>query len=69
MLKDAHMDKRNKREFAVTLRNWREKNELSMMQLAVKVGVSLQTVYRWERGDNLPSKLAAEKFRTLGIPA
>lgn len=35
-------------------------------QLAAKVGVSAETVRRWERGINQPSALAQEALERLG---
>ena len=35
-------------------------------QLAAKVGVSAETVRRWERGINQPCALAAEALEKLG---
>lgn len=40
---------------------------LSQEALAHKIGVTFQTINRWERGLNKPSPLALEKIRKLGI--
>lgn len=37
----------------------------SKERLAAEVGVSLQTIYRWERGDVKPSQLAVNKLQEL----
>lgn len=47
------------------IRNFRESLELSQEKLAQLIGVSVQTVNKWERGHNSPSQLAVEKIKQL----
>lgn len=49
------------------LRQLRSTNGWSMETLAKKIGVSLQTVYRWENQKTIPSQLAREKLEFLGV--
>jgi putative transcriptional regulator len=47
------------------IRKAREALGLTQQQLAVKLGVVVATVYRWEARKAKPSPLATEKLRTL----
>ena len=47
------------------LKHLRKNNGWSQEDLARNLGVSLNTVQRWEMGKNKPSKLAIEKIRPL----
>ena len=55
-------------ELADAIKKIRDENGWSMETLARRLGVSLQTVYRWEKGTK-PSPLAKEKLGELGIRA
>lgn len=39
--------------------------EMTRQEMAVKLGVSISTVARWEDGDNRPSKLAMSRILEL----
>jgi len=56
----------NREPISNIIKRFREKNDWSQEALARKVGVSLQTVYRWENGTVKPSPLASEKLKQLG---
>jgi transcriptional regulator with XRE-family HTH domain len=47
-----------------TIRQLREERNWTQQDLAVKLGVSLATVYNWERGKYEPR---ASQFRALGL--
>jgi transcriptional regulator with XRE-family HTH domain len=47
------------------LRHLRKKRGWSQEELARNLGVSLNTVQRWEMGRNKPSRLAIEKLQTF----
>lgn len=55
------------------IRQLREDRGLSQQDFATKLGVSVQTVHRWETGKSRPSRLALAKLRELagavGAPA
>jgi transcriptional regulator with XRE-family HTH domain len=56
----ANMDKlTDKLKFCRTKKGW------TLEQMARNVGVSLNTVQRWESGKTKPSPLAMEKLRQL----
>jgi DNA-binding transcriptional regulator YiaG len=48
-----------------TLRRARKSMALTQEQLADKLGVSVVTVNRWERGHNRPSNMAQEVITSL----
>jgi DNA-binding XRE family transcriptional regulator len=51
------------------LKRWRRESRLSLVKVAKVVGVSRQTIYLWERGENLPSKGNFRKLaRCLNVP-
>ncbi len=52
-------------QIADKLRHCRVAKEWTQEQLARNVGVSLNTVQRWESGKTRPSPLAAEKLQGL----
>lgn len=43
----------------------RKKLEISQEMFAHRIGVSFQSVNRWERGLSKPSRLALEKIKSL----
>jgi len=47
------------------IRKLREVLGLSQQELAVKVGVSVSSVHRWESGKTRPHPLAVEKLKAL----
>ena len=49
------------------LKEFRKEYGLSMEKFAAKVGVTLQTVYRWESGKATPSQLAWKALKDLGF--
>jgi len=49
------------------LRNFRDSRGLSRADLAMELGITPITLYRWEMGSSRPSPLAVEKLRTLGF--
>jgi putative transcriptional regulator len=51
--------------FADKLKYCRSRKDWSQEELARNVGVSLNTVQRWESGRTHPSPLAMEKLETL----
>ena len=50
----------------IDIKELRLKLGLSQEALAHKIGVTFQTINRWERGVNKPSSLALEKIKKLG---
>ena len=52
-------------ELADKIRQCRELKGWTQEQLARDLGVSLNTVQRWELGKNQPSPLALEKLQTI----
>ncbi len=44
------------------LKDARAKRGMSQQDLAVAVGVTVATVYRWEKGRAVPSRLARQKL-------
>ena len=52
-------------ELASKIRQCRGRKGLTQEQLARSIGVSLNTVQRWEAGKTLPSPLAMEKLQNL----
>jgi putative transcriptional regulator len=51
----------------LSIREIRDKLNLSQEQLANRLGVSYVTVNRWEKGKTKPSPLALEKIKNLGV--
>ena len=49
----------------IELKNLRKKMKWSQEKLARELGVSYQTVHRWEKGTSEPSQLAMEKIQFL----
>lgn len=52
-------------ELASKIRQCRGHKGLTQEQLARNIGVSLNTVQRWESGKTTPSPLAMEKLQSL----
>ena len=52
-------------ELADKIRQCRELKGWSQEQLARELGISLNTVQRWESGKNQPSPLALEKLQSI----
>ena len=52
-------------KFADTIRQCRDLKGWTQEQLARNVGVSLNTVQRWESGKTIPSPLAMEKLQKI----
>ena len=52
-------------EFANKIRECRNRKHLTQEHLARNIGVSLNTVQRWESGKTIPSPLAMEKLQNL----
>ncbi len=52
-----------KNNFPVLILTLRKRLGLSQEKLAAKLGVSFQTVNRWERGRTQPSKLALQVIK------
>lgn len=55
----------NMPQLASKIRQCRGRKGLTQEQLARKIGVSLNTVQRWESGKTTPSPLAMEKLQSL----
>lgn len=51
---------------SIDIKEIRLKLGLSQEALAHKIGVTFQTINRWERGLHKPSSLALEKIKKLG---
>ena len=51
----------------MTLREFRESNDLTLEQFAVKIGVCAHTLQRWERRKTRPGPLARRQLRQLGF--
>ena len=41
--------------FAEAFRNWREKHNFPLKQIAIELGVSIATVQAWESGQRFPT--------------
>lgn len=52
-------------DLAQVVRSVRERLGLTQQELAVRLGVALPTVSRWENGRHRPSKLALDKIEAL----
>jgi len=52
-------------QLARKIRQCRRLKDLTQEQLARSIGVSLNTVQRWESGKTQPSPLAMEKLQSL----
>lgn len=63
-----NMDKAAK-PLSETIREFRESKGWSQQYLAGMLGVTLQTVWRWEHGVSAPSQLAMRVLRGLGVSA
>ena len=50
---------------AERVRRLRARLGISQAELGIEVGVSLQTIYRWEHGRSRPSPLAEKALRGL----
>lgn len=50
---------------AIDIKNLRQKLGITQESLANKIGVTHQTINRWERGAFKPSRLALEKIKQL----
>jgi len=46
----------------MTLREWREKKGLTMVELARMLGVDKSAVSRWESGERFPSRRSLKKI-------
>ena len=53
------------KEIAARIKQCRALKGLTQEQLARSIGVSLNTVQRWESGKTLPSPLAMEKLQEV----
>jgi len=52
-------------DFAMLIREIRNRLDLTQEKFAAKLGVTLPTINRWENGRTRPSPLAAEKIKAL----
>ena len=52
-------------KLAYKIRQWRDVKGWTQEQLARNLGVSLNTVQRWESGKTRPSPLAIEKLQEI----
>ena len=52
-------------ELAKKIRECRTRKNLTQEHLARNIGVTLNTVQRWESGKTIPSPLAMEKLQSL----
>lgn len=51
------------------IKEYRKKRKLTFEQFSVKVGYSLATVKRWEKGSNTPTLIQASKIcKVLKLP-
>lgn len=57
--------KNSKSNIAINLRYLRNRNGLSQEEVAEKIGVSRQSVAKWENGDSLPDILNCEALADL----
>ncbi|HHV28058.1 helix-turn-helix domain-containing protein [Acetivibrio mesophilus] len=55
----------SKNNIAINLRHLRNRNGLSQEEVAEKIGVSRQSVAKWENGDSLPDILKCESLADL----
>jgi DNA-binding transcriptional regulator YiaG len=53
--------------FAKEVREFRLKRPASQHQLALVLGVTVQTVYRWEAGTHWPQAKQIKELRRLGV--
>jgi DNA-binding transcriptional regulator YiaG len=49
----------------IDIKKIRKELGLTQLEFAIKLGVTPATVNRWERGRNLPSKLAIAKIKSI----
>jgi SOS-response transcriptional repressor LexA len=50
-----------KKDFHVRFQRARADSKLTLKELATRVGVSFQTIQRWEKGERTPERIAAQK--------
>lgn len=58
----------DKKKLAAAIKSYREKNDLTLQELADKVPTTLNTIYRWESGIVAPkNKIVINRLKELGI--
>jgi DNA-binding transcriptional regulator YiaG len=56
-----------KKAIALKVKTYRIRKRLSQAELAEKLCVSKMQVIRWEHAENMPSRLALERMKQVGI--
>ena len=59
------MNKSAQDRFAKRIKNLRKRNEMTREDLASRLGVSAQTIYRWERGQRPRSEFLRRELEKL----
>ena len=68
LLKAAGEDEeKNKKAIAQKIKSYRIGKKLTQDKLAEKLGVTKMEIIRWENARNMPSPLALERLKSLGI--
>lgn len=66
--KEKQLAEEEKKTIGAQILHYRKHVEkLTQEELAQKLGVTKMQVIRWEAGGNMPSKLAREKMKEMGI--
>ena len=60
-------DDKIKNVISLKIKQYRARKKITQAELAKKMLVSKMQIIRWENGKNMPSKLAQEKMKELGI--
>jgi len=58
----------DKKNFAVAVKHYREKNDLTLEEFARKIPTTLNTIYRWESGKVVPkNQIVIDRLKELGV--
>ena len=56
------------KKLAVAIKRYREENDLTLQEMAVKIPTTLNTIYRWETGKTAPkNEIILNRLRALGV--
>lgn len=58
---------KKKKAIAQKIKSYRIGKKLTQDELAKKLGVAKMEIIRWENAKNMPSQLALEKLKQIGI--
>jgi len=62
------MKRHDPKEFARQVRAFRQREQMTLQELAERIPTSLNTVYRWEAAKSLPKgRLVWKRLQELGV--